>query len=252
MARLRVPARGPGLRSDASHSGRAVRTGTGSAGRPRPGGRRSTSRPGGRFSGACVGVCGRGGPGRVKAGERAGKHAEAHGLGRTRTRYMPPHRCTGSRALPAQRSGKPEMLTLLCSVALVSSCFPSVISFPHHNTLSTLHTNRRISLYYDKVVKTFAAGNASALTELFAKNITQPMRIGEIFDWADGFFASNGPSTFIIENLELERIDAESAVTLLTYQVKTVGNKGDFSGIERDYLIKMDGEWVVSAWDKVD
>ncbi len=126
------------------------------------------------------------------------------------------------------------------------------MSLPQYNTLSTLHTDRSINLYYDKVVKTFAAGNARALTELFANNITQPMKIGEIFDWANDFFASNGPSTFIIEKLELERIDTESAVTLMTYQVKTVDNRGDFSGIERDYLVKIEGEWVISAWDKVD
>ncbi len=146
------------------------------------------------------------------------------------------------------------MLRLFCLVfiPLLSFGFPIQPLPTHYHALSTLQNRNSINLYYEKVVKTFADGDAKALTNLFAKNITQPMKISEIFAWAKDFFASNGPSTFVVENLVSERIDTESAVAVLTYHVNTLDNKGDFSGIERDHLLKIDGEWVISAWDKVE
>jgi hypothetical protein len=131
------------------------------------------------------------------------------------------------------------------------SVFCTVKPFPHHTSLSALRDGEGIRSYYDKVVKYFAAGNAKGLTELFAKNITQPMKIDEIFDWAHDFFEQNGPATFIVENLALERIDTENAVALLTYRVKTNSSKGNFHGVERDYLVKMEDNWIITAWDKV-
>jgi hypothetical protein len=124
--------------------------------------------------------------------------------------------------------------------------------FSYSYQLNVNLTEIGICAYYDEVVRVFRAADPVALSKLFDVNISKPMSHRDVFTWATDFFAKYGSATFEIDGLELESFGNQSAVTLLTYRVKTLGAAGDFGGKERDFLLRVEGRWLVSAWEQVE
>lgn len=138
----------------------------------------------------------------------------------------------------------------IVAAALLSSC--GYVSFGRKVSDDELRLRSEVRAYYDEVVLAFAAGNADALTQLFDAAIAKPMTREQIAAWGKDFFAKHGPAKFKVERLEYERLGYENAVVLLAYRVETKDGKGDFGGVERDYLTKRGRRWVVTAWEKVE
>lgn len=146
---------------------------------------------------------------------------------------------------------KPDMRALpILAVLLLSSC--SYVSFGRKVSDDELRLRSNVRAYYDEAAQAFATGNADALALLFDAAIAKPMTREKILSWGKDFFAQNGPAKFKVERLEYERLGYENAVVLLTYRVETKDGKGNFGGIERDYLSKRGRRWVVTSWEKVE
>ena len=108
-----------------------------------------------------------------------------------------------------------------------------------------------IRSYYGEVKQAFALGLPEALTLLFSPSITKPMTHEEIRAWAEKFFGDNGPSRFIIEELDIQELGAGRAVVLMKYHVETKSGKGDFRGTELNTLKKKHGRWRMTEWEKL-
>lgn len=140
-------------------------------------------------------------------------------------------------------------LFLAAAAALLASC--GYVSFGRAVSDEEMLLRDSVRGYYDEVAVAFAAGNADALALLFDAAIAKPMNREQITAWGRDFFAKHGPGRFKVEKLEYERLGHESAVVLLTYRVETVDGKGNFGGVERDYLAKRGKRWLVTSWEKV-
>lgn len=138
----------------------------------------------------------------------------------------------------------------IVAAALLSSC--GYVSFGRKVSDDELRLRSEVRAYYDEVVLAFAAGNADALTQLFDAAIAKPMTREQIAAWGKDFFAKHGPAKFKVERLEYERLGYENAVVLLAYRVETKDGKGNFGGVERDYLTKRGRRWAVTAWEKAE
>lgn len=140
-------------------------------------------------------------------------------------------------------------LFLAAAAALLASC--GYVSFGRAVSDEEMLLRDSVRGYYDEVAVAFAAGNADALALLFDASIAKPMTRDQITAWGRDFFAKHGPGRFKVVKLEYERLGHESAVVLLTYRVETLDGKGDFGGVERDYLAKRGKRWLVTSWEKV-
>lgn len=139
---------------------------------------------------------------------------------------------------------------LVLAALLPASC--GWISFGRTVSDDELRLRASVRAYYDEVAQAFAAGNHEALTLLFDAAIAKPMTREQIAAWGEGFFSKHGPASYKVSKVEFERLGFESAVVLLTYRVETADGKGNFGGVERDYLSKRGKRWVVTAWEKVE
>jgi len=137
----------------------------------------------------------------------------------------------------------------ILAVVLFSSC--GYVSFGRKVSDDELRLRSDVRAYYDEVVQVFAAGNADALALLFDAAIAKPMTREQILAWGKKFFGEHGPASFKVEKVEHERLGYENAVVLLTYRVETKDGKGNFGGVERDYLVKRGRRWVVASWEPV-
>lgn len=140
-------------------------------------------------------------------------------------------------------------LFLAAAAALLASC--GYVSFGRTVSDEEMLLRDSVRGYYDEVAVAFAAGNADALALLFDAAIAKPMSREQILAWGRDFFAKHGPGRFKVEKLVFERLGHESAVVLLTYRVETLDGKGNFGGVERDYLAKRCKRWLVTSWEKV-
>lgn len=138
---------------------------------------------------------------------------------------------------------------MAAAAALLASC--GYVSFGRTVSDEEMLLRDSVRAYYDEVAVAFAAGNADALAMLFDASIAKPMNREQITAWGRDFFAKHGPGRFKVKKLEFERLGHESAVVLLTYRVETLDGKGDFGGVERDYLAKRGKRWLVTSWEKV-
>ncbi len=138
---------------------------------------------------------------------------------------------------------------LAAAAALTASC--AYVSFGRTVSDEEMLLRDSVRGYYDEVAVAFAAGNADALALLFDAAIAKPMTRDQITAWAKDFFAEHGPGRFRVDKIEFERLGHESAVVLLTYRVETLDGKGNFGGVERDYLAKRGKRWLVTSWEKV-
>jgi len=143
------------------------------------------------------------------------------------------------------------MRFLLALAALLpASC--GFVSFGRAVSDDELRLRASVRAYYDEVAQAFAAGNHEALTLLFDAAISKPMTREKISAWSKGFFAAHGPASYKVSKVEFERLGFENAVVLLTFRVETAEGKGNFGGVERDYLSKRGKRWVVTSWEKVE
>ena len=141
-----------------------------------------------------------------------------------------------------------RLLPILVALLLVSCGY---VSFGRKVGDDELRLRTDVRSYYDEVVQVFAAGNADALALLFDAAIAKPMTREQILAWGKKFFGEHGHASFKVEKVEYERLGYENAVVLLTYRVETGDGKGNFGGVERDYLVKRGRRWVVSSWETV-
>ncbi|MDE2491164.1 MAG: hypothetical protein KGM24_09965 [Elusimicrobia bacterium] len=132
----------------------------------------------------------------------------------------------------------------------LSACAYVQVGFGRRVSDRELALQDEIRAYYEDVGAAFASGNAQALTQLFAPGITRPMTRDRIRAWAEDFFAKHGPARFTVVSLDFERLGPVSAVVRLDYRVETRGGDGSFAGVERDELVRRDGRWSVTAWEK--
>ncbi|PIR17694.1 MAG: hypothetical protein COV48_08375 [Elusimicrobia bacterium CG11_big_fil_rev_8_21_14_0_20_64_6] len=136
------------------------------------------------------------------------------------------------------------------AIAALAAC--GYVSFGRTVSDDELRLRSSVRGYYDEVGRTFATANTDALTLLFDAAITKPMNREEIAAWAKSFFARHGAATFKVRIVEYERLGFDYAVVLLDYRVTTKDGKGDFGGLERDYLTKRGRRWIITAWEKVE
>lgn len=141
-------------------------------------------------------------------------------------------------------------LLLIAAAALSAAC--GHVSFGRVVSDDELRLRADVRAYYDEAAQAFAAGNAESLALLFDAAITKPMTRERITAWGREFFGKHGSASFKVERIEYERLGHESAVVLLAYRVETKDGKGDFGGVERDYLSKRGRHWVVTSWEKAE
>lgn len=138
----------------------------------------------------------------------------------------------------------------LPALAALAAC--GYVSFGRTVSDDELRLRSSVRGYYDEVGRAFATANADALTLLFDAAITKPMTREAIATWGRTFFAQHGAATFKVLSVEYERLGYDNAVVLLDYRVTTKDGKGDFGGLERDYLTKRGRRWIITAWEKVE
>ncbi|MBI4377125.1 MAG: nuclear transport factor 2 family protein [Elusimicrobia bacterium] len=138
---------------------------------------------------------------------------------------------------------------LVGACLLASGCVS--VGFGRKVTTDELVLRQEVEAYYNDVQRAFAAGNPDALSSLFSPSITKPMTLPEIRAWSQKFFSENGRASFKIEKLEFESLGFSDASVVLTYSVRTSGGKGDFSGIERNILVKRNGRWFTASWERL-
>jgi hypothetical protein len=141
-----------------------------------------------------------------------------------------------------------RLLPILAAL-LLGSC--GYVSFGRKVGDDELRLRSDVRAYYDEVVTAFAAGNADALALLFDAAIAKPMTRDQILAWGKKFFGEHGAASFKVEKVDYERLGYENAVVLLAYRVETKDGKGNFGGVERDYLVKRGRRWVVASWEPV-
>lgn len=143
-----------------------------------------------------------------------------------------------------------RLVTLALAALALSAC-GITLDFSRKVSNEELILRDEIRAYYGEVAGTFAAGNGSALVELFEPGIAKPMTREQIKAWADDFFGKNGPARFKVEKLDFEKLGHVSAEVVLTYRVETRDGKGSFGGAERDFLVKRGRRWSVASWEKL-
>lgn len=141
-----------------------------------------------------------------------------------------------------------RLIALLGAALLAAGCVR--LSFAREDE-DARRLRGEIHAYYAEVAAAFATGSAEALAARFDPAIAKPMTHARIREWGEGFFGEHGPASFKAEKVEFESLGYREAVVVLTYRVKTRSGKGDFAGVERDFLVKRNGRWAVSAWDKL-
>lgn len=139
--------------------------------------------------------------------------------------------------------------TLAAALAFLTGC--GGVSFRRGLNLQEYSWQQEIRAYYLEVKAAFASQNPEALAGLFDAGITKPMTFPQILAWGRRFFSENAGVTFHIKKLEFEDLGPDRAVVALTYQVTTIGGKGDFGGKELDVLEKRAGHWRIVSWEKL-
>lgn len=143
------------------------------------------------------------------------------------------------------------MRQLLAALTCLTLSGCGWISFRKPPTDDEIRLRAELKSYYGDVQTAFAVGNAQGLAVLFDPSITTPMTKREIEAWGDKFFGEHGRASFKLEKFELDEMGAGRAVATIRYSVTTPTGKGSFGGTERDELVKKNGRWYVSAWEKI-
>ena len=125
------------------------------------------------------------------------------------------------------------------------------VSFARAPTTPELAAQAEIKAYYGEVELAFERGDADALAALFDPSITRPMTREQILEWGQTFFRDYKETRFKIRSLSFEDLGPGVAVVRLAYRVATEDGRGDFGGVERDYLGKAGGRWRITAWERL-
>ncbi len=132
---------------------------------------------------------------------------------------------------------------------LLAGC--GYISFSRTATTDEIVLQQELRNFYGELKGAFATGNADALAGLYDPSITHPMTQPEILAWGRKFFADNRTAHLRIEKTSVDELSYIRAVVTVSYKVETSRGKDDFSGSERDVLVKHRGRWYIASWDKV-
>jgi hypothetical protein len=143
------------------------------------------------------------------------------------------------------------MRPLLLSALLLLGAGCGYVSFARKETTDEVVLKQQIMSYYDSVKAAFASGAVQRFAVLFDPKVANPMTHAQIMDWAQKFLGKHGRAAFRVNKLDIEQLGFSQAVVVLDYSVETPSGEGGFSGLERDWLVKKRGRWMITRWEKL-
>lgn len=110
-----------------------------------------------------------------------------------------------------------------------------------------LSLRESVGAYYDGVDRAFSAADSDALAARYSDSMTSPMRRSEAAELGRTFLRENAPvrSRSSLQIISLSRCSAE---VLVEFRIKAERTGAVYSGIEKDWLMRAGGRWLISSW----